>query len=60
VSDPYALPRDPGEDVVKWRNRCLRAAGRTDIRWRYDGRGGTELEHTAVSKNPEVGPERML
>lgn len=44
------LPREPGEDVVKWRNRCLAAKGRDDIRWRYNGRGGTELFHTRTSK----------
>lgn len=48
------LPREPGEDVVAWRNRCLRAAGRFDVRWRYDGKGGTKLEHTTVSRNPDV------
>ena len=58
--DPYYLPRDPGEDIVAWRNRCLRTAGRTDIRWRYNGRGGTEIEHTTVSRNPNVGPETLL
>ena len=54
------LPREPGEDIVAWRNRCLRAKGRFDIQWRYNGRGGTELVHTTVSKNPNAGPERML
>lgn len=54
------LPREPGEDIVTWRNRCLRARGRFDVRWRYNGRGGTELEHTSTSRNPVVGPERMI
>ncbi len=53
------LPREPGEDVVKWRNRCLAAQGRHDIRWRYNGRGGTELFHTTTSKGLKDG-ETML
>jgi hypothetical protein len=51
------VPREVGEDLVAWRNRCLRARGRFDIRWRYNGRGGTELEHTTVSRNPNLMPD---
>lgn len=41
------IPREPGEDVVAWRNRCLRAQGRFDVQWRYKPHGGgTELVHT--------------
>jgi hypothetical protein len=36
-------PREAGEDYVAWRNRCLRAQGRHDVRWRYKPGGGTEL-----------------
>lgn len=41
-----AVPREPGEDLVAWRNRCLDAEGRHDVRWRWNkGGGGMHLEH---------------
>lgn len=54
ASDP---PREPGEDLVAYRNRCLRAKGRFDIRWRYNGHGGTVLEHTRTTRNPDFMPD---
>lgn len=51
-------PREPGEDPVAYGNRCLRAAGRTDVRWQYNGRGGTELVPTKIT--PGLKPESML
>ncbi len=50
-------PRNPGEDLVAYRNRCLRARGRNDVRWRYNGRGGTELVDVHVSRNPNLRPD---
>lgn len=49
------LPREPGEDLVKWRNRCLRARGRNDIQWRYREGGSMGLEHTRPSSKLDRG-----
>lgn len=54
-------PREPGEDPVAYGNRCLRAQGRFDVRWRYKpGGGGMELEHTTLSRNPDFAPSKLL